>query len=138
MEWLETRAVNAPPQVNIQQELTSQSGSPVHHHAIWDDSDVEDDQECNQEAGQNVAGRSLRTKDHHHLKLPPIPESAANYRAWRDSVRTALLAFDRKHGGPFGTLAFESFHGSGGRVGGIEQGQSGTVVISQDVAGRKH
>lgn len=109
MDWLETSAVNAPPRANIQQEPNSQPGSPV-HHAIWDESDVEDDKERNQEAGQDVEGRSLRHSP--HLKLPRrIPEPAANYRAWRNAVRTALLAFDRSTEGLLGPWLSRAFTG---------------------------
>jgi multidrug efflux pump subunit AcrA (membrane-fusion protein) len=73
MDWLETSAVNAPPRANIQQEPNSQPGSPV-HHAIWDESDVEDDQERNQEAGQDVEGRSLR---HSPLEAPTTDPRAS-------------------------------------------------------------
>lgn len=73
MDWLETSAVNAPPRANIQQEPNSQPGSPV-HHAIWDESDVEDDQERNQEAGQDVEGRSLR---HSPLEAPTADPRAS-------------------------------------------------------------
>ncbi|CAL1164086.1 unnamed protein product [Cladocopium goreaui] len=66
-----------------------------------------------QEAGQDVEGKTLRTKDLHHLKLPPIPESAANYRAWRNAVRTALLAFDRSTEGLLGPWLSRAFTARG-------------------------
>ena len=43
--------------------------------------------------GKGIEHRSLRTKENHHLKLPSLPESAAQYRAWRSSIRATVLAF---------------------------------------------
>ena len=43
---------------------------------------------------RDLESTTLRAKDLHHLKLPPVPESAAQFRTWRNMVRTAILAFD--------------------------------------------
>jgi hypothetical protein len=112
MDHLEANALHVPHVANSRPEPSSHGNSPV-HHAIWDDSDVEGDPEHNQEAGQDVEGKTLRTKDLHHLKLPPIPESAANYRAWRNAVRTALLAFDRSTEGLLGPWLSRAFTARG-------------------------
>ena len=42
----------------------------------------------------DVERRALRTKDLHHLKLPTLPDSASQFRSWKNAVRTMLLSYD--------------------------------------------
>eukprot|EP00435_Cladocopium_sp_Y103_P068674 s1190_g32.t1 len=60
--------------------------------------DNDDDQE-DAPSPQDIESRCLRTKDLHHLKLPQLPESASQYRSWRNSVRTMLLSYDQSQEG---------------------------------------
>ena len=71
----------------------AQTPSPTHFNIGDNENDSGDDEDANNNA-EDVESKALRTKDLHHLKLPPLPDSAAGYRTWRNSVRTALLAFD--------------------------------------------
>ena len=71
------------------------SGSPVHFHIADDeeenDGDYHDDYVDQQGIDENTF---LRIKDLHHLKLPNLPETAAQFRTWRNATRTAILAYD--------------------------------------------
>ena len=67
----------------------SNASSPVHFRM-----DQANGSETEGMEGKDIEHRSLRTKEIHHLQLPSLPESAAQYRTWRNSVRTAVLAFD--------------------------------------------
>lgn len=59
----------------------------------------------------DVEGRCLRTKELHHLKLPALPESASQFRSWKNAVRTSLLSFDQSTEGlvsPWLAIAFSA------------------------------
>ena len=76
------------------------SGSPVHFHIADDeeenDGDYHDDNVDQQGIDENTI---LRIKDLHHLKLPNLPETAAQFRTWRNATRTAILAYDQSSEG---------------------------------------
>ena len=66
--------------------------------ADFDLSGAKESQDGSQ-ASNDVESMCLRTKDSHHLKLPQLPESASQYRPWRNSVRTMLLSYDQSQEG---------------------------------------
>ena len=72
--------------------------SPVHFHIGDDDKDGEakqgDTEDDENDSYEDLESKVMRTKDLHHLKLPSLPESAAQYRTWRNSTRTSILAYD--------------------------------------------
>ena len=90
----------------------AQPSSPTHFNIGENENDSGDDEDANNNA-EDVESKALRTKDLHHLKLPPLPDSAAGYRTWRNSVRTALLAFDRSIEGILGSWLSKAFTARG-------------------------
>ena len=74
--------------------------TPVHFHLQNDDpeTDEEDKQDYvfpEEDHTLDIEKRCLRTKEIHHLRLPALPETAAQYRTWRNAVRTMILAYDQ-------------------------------------------
>ena len=65
------------------------------------------------DAGNDVEKRALRVKELRHLKLPSLPESAAQYRTWRNAVRTAIVAFDQSYEGYLAPWLSEAFNARG-------------------------
>ena len=89
----------------------AQPSSPTHFNIAENENDSGDDEDANN--AEDVESKALRTKDLHHLKLPPLPDSAAGHRTWRNSVRTALLAFDRSTEGILGSWLSKAFTARG-------------------------
>ena len=84
---------------------------PVHFHIGGDGEEGGSDEGGWDEEDEDLESKALRMKDLHHLKLPTLPASAAAYRTWRNSVRTAILAFDLSKDGvltPWLTKAFNA------------------------------
>ena len=90
----------------------AQTPSPTHFNIGENENESGDDEDANNNA-EDVESKALRTKDLHHLKVPPLPDSAAGYRTWRNSVRTALLAFDRSTEGILGSWLSKAFTARG-------------------------
>ena len=59
--------------------------------------------------GGDVERETLRTKDLHHLRIPPLPESASHYRTWRNSLRTSILAYDQSVDGKLAKWLSDAF-----------------------------
>ena len=66
--------------------------------------DEDDDVEVHSQATSvgDVESRNLRLKDLHHLKLPSLPESASQFRSWKNSVRTTIMSYDHSAEGLVG------------------------------------
>ena len=107
-EYIQELWLHQPPIPHILQEggqtpvvrldgQDAQGGNEFHLYA--DDREDRGSQDGSQGSVQDLEKRCLRTKDLHRLKLPQLPESASQFRSWKNSVRTMILSYDHSQEG---------------------------------------
>ena len=107
-EYIQELWLQQPPIPQVQQEgsqtpvvrldVGDQHGQNTFR--LWDDErENQVSHEGSQASVMDIEKRCLRTKDLHHLKLPRLPESASQFRSWKNAVRTMLLSYDHSQEG---------------------------------------
>ena len=61
----------------------------------------------------DIEKKSIRTKELHHLKIPPLPDNASAFRTWRNAVRTTILSYDQSPEGLLTPWLAEAFNARG-------------------------
>lgn len=94
--WAEDRSPSNP-------EIRFQQGaSPMNRPGTFE---MFSDDEQEHHAASSSAGvrdlefESLRTKDLHHFKVPPLPNDAGQFRSWKNSLRALIMSYDRSSRG---------------------------------------
>jgi len=107
-EYIQELWLHQPPIPQVQQEggqtpvvrLDGQDTQGGNEFQLFaDDREDRGSQDGSQMSVQELEKRCLRTKDLHHLKLPQLPESASQFRSWKNSVRTMILSYDHSQEG---------------------------------------
>ena len=84
-------------------EIRSQQGASPMNRAGTFEMFSDDEQEhhaASSSAGvRDVESESLRTKDLHHFKVPPLPNDAGQFRSWKNSLRALIMSYDRSSTG---------------------------------------
>ena len=86
------------PVIRMDTQDAHQQGFHVEEEAAGDDLEVR----SQATSGGDAESRNLRLKDLHHLKLPALPESASQFRSWKNTTRTTIMSYDHSAEGLVG------------------------------------
>ena len=83
---------------------SQQGASPMNRPGtfeVFSDGEQEHHAASSSAGARDVESESLRTKDLHYFKVPPLPNDAGQFRSWKNSLRALIMSYDRSSTGMY-------------------------------------